>query len=301
MSQTTEQHFELRIDTLAEQLETACILEAAARKPGNVHPQANFEDLCFVDFVKAAGVAGQILGQIESLGLGRAILTTIQETRRLTGSNVNLGITLLLAPLAAVRSDMSLKMGISNVLSAIDLDDTELVYAAIRSAQAGGMGEVAEADIAQTPIRPLVDCMELAAHRDAIARQYCQNFEDVLDLGRNVFLGWIEGGHNWEASIIGTQLELMKQIPDSLIARKCGDDVARDAAMWAASVLAAGWPDTQPGHAALEKFDHWLRANGHSRNPGTTADLIAAVLFSVIRDRQWTPPREIWVHTESSP
>jgi triphosphoribosyl-dephospho-CoA synthase len=33
-------------------------------------------------------------------------------------------------------------------------------------------------------------------------------------------------------------------------------------------------------------FDRWLRADGHRRNPGTTADLIAAALM-VALVRQW--------------
>ena len=36
--------------------------------------------------------------------------------------------------------------------------------------------------------------------------------------------------------------------------------------------------------AELAGFDAWLRADGHRRNPGTTADLIAATLFAGFRD-----------------
>ena len=35
---------------------------------------------------------------------------------------------------------------------------------------------------------------------------------------------------------------------------------------------------------ALADFDFWLRSDGHRRNPGTTADLIAAALFAGLRD-----------------
>ena len=38
---------------LAQQIELACLIEATARKPGNVHPRAAFIDLCYDDFVKA--------------------------------------------------------------------------------------------------------------------------------------------------------------------------------------------------------------------------------------------------------
>ena len=35
-------------------------------------------------------------------------------------------------------------------------------------------------------------------------------------------------------------------------------------------------------------FDRWLRADGHRRNPGTTADLVAATLFAAQRDFGWS-------------
>ena len=35
---------------------------------------------------------------------------------------------------------------------------------------------------------------------------------------------------------------------------------------------------------AIADFDAWLRADGHRRNPGTTADLVTASLFAALRD-----------------
>ena len=37
------------------------------------------------------------------------------------------------------------------------------------------------------------------------------------------------------------------------------------------------------------EFDAFLRADGNRRNPGTTADLIAAILFAGLRDGQFIP------------
>ena len=56
-------------------------------------------------------------------------------------------------------------------------------------------------------------------------------------------------------------------------------EVAREASKRAASVLKS---DMTPRE--LARFDRWLRADGHRRNPGTTADLIAACLFVCLRD-----------------
>jgi triphosphoribosyl-dephospho-CoA synthase len=41
--------------------------------------------------------------------------------------------------------------------------------------------------------------------------------------------------------------------------------------------------------SALAELDFWLRTDGHRRNPGTTADLIAAGLFVGLRERILQP------------
>jgi triphosphoribosyl-dephospho-CoA synthase len=72
----------------------------------------------------------------------------------------------------------------------------------------------------------------------------------------------------------------MSEFPDSLIARKCGEAVARQSAALAAAALAAGQPSDADYLRAVADLDFWLRADGHRRNPGTTADLLAAGLFA---------------------
>src|SRR3954454_1458483 len=86
--------------TLAEQIELACVLEATARKPGNVHPAAAFADLRYEDFLRAAAVSAPILARAGELGIGGAVFDAVKATRAATGTNVNLGMCLLLAPLA---------------------------------------------------------------------------------------------------------------------------------------------------------------------------------------------------------
>ncbi len=75
----------------------------------------------------------------------------------------------------------------------------------------------------------------------------------------------------------------MSRWPDSLIARKCGAEVAQKAADWAAEVLAAGEPGSETYQQALSNLDFWLRSDHHRRNPGTSADLVTAALFAALR------------------
>jgi triphosphoribosyl-dephospho-CoA synthase len=94
----------------------------------------------------------------------------------------------------------------------------------------------------------------------------------------------------WETAIIRLQLKLMSRLPDSLIARKCGREIAEEASLRARTVLEADWPDYDISWEILREFDQWLRADGNRRNPGTTADMIAACLFACFREGIITPP-----------
>jgi triphosphoribosyl-dephospho-CoA synthase len=76
----------------------------------------------------------------------------------------------------------------------------------------------------------------------------------------------------------------MSRHPDSLIARKCGSTVAKESASRAAQVLDTGQPGDESYLDALSDLDFWLRSDHHRKNPGTTADLIAAGLFVALRD-----------------
>ena len=75
----------------------------------------------------------------------------------------------------------------------------------------------------------------------------------------------------------------MATFPDSLIGRKCGLPIARESQQRAEAVLACGNPTTASYQQAASELDNWLRADGHRRNPGTTADMIGAALFIGLR------------------
>ena len=269
---------------LEDQIRAACVLEATARKPGNVHPQRSFADLTYQDFVVSADRVAPILACTPELGVGRAILEAVTATQAAVGRNTNLGIIVLLAPLAAVPSDMRLADGIAAVLAALTREDAELVYEAIRAAHPGGMGRVDNQDISVAPTQTLLDVMRLAADRDLIARQYADNFSIVLEFGLPFLSTVADFEKHWEAVIIGLQLELLSRHADSLIVRKCGQETADEATRRAKTVLQTAAPGTGNAQNELKRFDRWLRTDGNRRNPGTTADLIAASLFAAIRD-----------------
>lgn len=264
----------------------ACVWEVTAAKPGNVYRGADFEDATYADFLTSAAVIGPVLERSGAEGVGRTVLEAVRATRQAAPTNTNLGTLLLLAPLAAVPTQRSLVDGIEPLLSELDADDTRLVYEAIRAAAPGGLGRRDAADVLAdaAPNCSLVEAMRLAAERDLVARQYANGFCDVLETCAPWLAEGLERGWALEAAIVHAFLRLLAETPDSLIARKCGAAIARRASDHAAAVLAAGEPGEPAYRQGLADLDFWLRSDGHRRNPGTTADLVAAGLFVLLRE-----------------
>lgn len=268
----------------------ACLLEVTAPKPGNVHRGCDFEDMTFVDFVVTATAIGPVMQAACDQGVGMTVLRAIQATRQRVSVNTNLGSVLLLSPLACVPADQPLESGVSQVLARLTADDARYVYQAICLAQPGGLGKAEQMDVADPPPADLLAAMQAAAAHDLVARQYVQGFEQVFQVAVPSLVRGAESGWRLTDAIIHTQMRLMRDYPDSLIARKSGLDVARRSAELAARVLDAGQPGDPAYHRELSDLDFWLRADANRRNPGTTADLLAAALFVILRENRIRPP-----------
>jgi triphosphoribosyl-dephospho-CoA synthase len=268
----------------------ACVMEATAPKPGNIHRGADFEDASYPDFIVAAVAVGPIMDAAVSLPLGQTILSAVEATRQAVGTNTNLGTILLIAPLAKVPRTSPIDQGVAEVLGQTTSEDARDVYQAIVRAKPGGLGRVEQADVAGQPPADLIEAMRLAADRDTVARQYCTNFGDVLSVVVPAVASAVGKGWQLSDAIVRVHLELMSRFPDSLIARRLGLDMARQAAARAGAVLDMGLPGDEAYDEGLADLDFWLRCDGHRRNPGTTADLVAAGLFVALRDGIIKPP-----------
>ncbi|HZT80110.1 MAG TPA: triphosphoribosyl-dephospho-CoA synthase [Gemmataceae bacterium] len=273
--------------------QVACVWEATARKPGNVHRYRDFDDLTYLDFLLSAAAVPPVLEVAPARRVGETVLEAVRATRRVVTTNTNLGIVLLLAPLAAVPDRELLRAGVGRVLDGLTVEDSQDVFRAIRLAAPGGLGKADGQDVAGEPTLPLRQIMALAAERDLIARQYADDFREVFDDGVPALARGLEEAGSVEGAIILCHLGLMARHPDSLIARKCGPAVAEESARRARQVLAAGWPHAPAGRAELANLDAWLRSDGNRRNPGTTADLVTACLFVALRQATIILPPQI--------
>jgi triphosphoribosyl-dephospho-CoA synthase len=265
----------------------ACIWEATAPKPGNVYRGADFHDATFADFLTSGAVIGPIIERVHELGVGATVLAGVQTTRAAIGPiNTNLGMLLLIAPLAAALPSTPLAAGIAEVLDRLTVDDCRHVYSAIRLTQPGGLGRADQADVnaAEPPSITLREAMRLAADRDLVARQYVENFATVFTTADRIAAA--AANRPLGEAIVRAFLELLRDEPDSLIARKCGAARAREVSDAAASVLAAAASGEDVYQAVLADFDFWLRSDGNRLNPGTSADIVAAALFVLLRERR---------------
>lgn len=267
-------------ERIAALFEHACLAELDALKPGNVHRFAEGHGLRIADFVISARVAAPVIAR-SGAPLGLRILNAIRATRAAVGTNTNLGILLLCAPLAAAAErPASLREAVARVLAGTDPRDTRDVYAAIRLAAPGGLGRVEEADVAEEPTVSLLEAMRLAEERDRIAWNWTHRFADPFEIGVPL-LGELEArGWSEPWALSGLHLHLLALLPDSHVARRHGRSVAEalaaEAAPLARRLLAAERPEEL--QEELLAFDTALKTRGI--NPGTTADLVVASLFT---------------------
>lgn len=267
--------------------ELACLLEVSAEKPGNVTPTHDFADTKYQDFLVSAVAIGKAFRNVSNASVGETILQAVKDTRALTSVNTNLGIILLLAPLAKAYtiSNNSFRDNLKRVIKGVTVDDARLTYEAIRIVAPGGMGKVKESDINGSEVKiTLLDAMVLAKDRDSIAREYVTDFKITLETGLPALKEVILKQVPISDAIIQTFLILLSQVPDTLIARKAGIDTAKDISDQAADVLMSGGIFSEKGRNKIKDLDTLLRRSekiphDNRLNPGTTADLTAAVLF----------------------
>src|SRR5437764_7488812 len=126
-------------DDVAIAAQLSCLLEVSAPKPGNVSPGRHFRDARYEEFLASAAALGPALARAGERPLGVTVREGIEATGRWALSNTNLGIVLLLAPLARAAlvpgarpaTREALRQSLERVLAATTVADACDVYAAI--------------------------------------------------------------------------------------------------------------------------------------------------------------------------
>lgn len=266
--------------TVGRVAELACLLEVTASKPGNVHRGADFEDVTFCDFAASAVAMGQAIDDTDDCSYGDTVLAVAKTTKQVSNSNTNLGINLLVSLLAkAFRSNEACSESVQAVLSGLDENDAANVFEAIRIMNPGGLGEVSSNGVNDKAPSCLVTAMRQAMDRDLVAAQFTNSCADVFEKSLPWLLEGIERFGDVMRGIVWAHVRFMAEVPDSLIGRKCGLLVAEQSQSMAQKTIDSLADGEESFFSQVANLDFWLRSDGHRRNPGTTADMIAAGLF----------------------
>ncbi|MFQ6135747.1 MAG: triphosphoribosyl-dephospho-CoA synthase [Candidatus Hydrothermarchaeales archaeon] len=289
----------------------ACILEASCPKPGNVNRYHDFEDTRYEDFlvsgvgigrhVDNATLKGFMAGSgeisIESIGIGTLIKDAVLETKRMhSGGNTNLGISMLLIPLAAscgfsIALDKfntrTIRHNLDRIIRATTYQDTLELYDAIRTLKPSWLGKVKYLDVEDKRSLDIIrdrnlnlfDVMK-ASKNDSIAKELTTKMEISFEVGYPIIEDIHSKTRDINMAILNCFLTILSKFPDSLIIRKNGLGVAREISKEAGAILKGGIDEKE-----LEDFDKKLRNKRNRLNPGTTADLTTSSLMIALLNK----------------
>lgn len=293
-------------------LQLAILLEVSASKPGNINRIADFENTKYEHFLASAVAVEPFFeqaaergamasdGKIEPkmIAIGRIMkeaVTNVNAWQR--GGNTLLGTVLLLSPIAAgagmtlyERKDFSfsrLRENMRLVVESTTPSDAVAVYEAINLANPSGLVDKAPILDVYDPKSKrklleetitLYDVFKISALYDSIASEWVENYPITFETGLPYLTQQLKETSDLNTAIVHTFLKVLSTVPDTLIARKAGLKKAEEVSLKAEKALALGGLTTQLGRKELSSLDKELRRPGSRLNPGTTADIIAAVL-----------------------
>jgi len=275
--------------TPGERARWAILQEVTAIKAGNVHPRAVFAEMGIDDFRLAAEVIAEAFDRTAHESLGATILAAATAMMDQVGTNTSLGTILLLAPMAkwescanegTFHSSEQVRSQLSQLLEGTDGEASQRIYTAIDRCRPGGLGRLENMDVTGEAPESILQAMRMAASWDDIALQYANGFENVFVYARSLTT-WVAEGSSLLDAIRRLQGEAMADRPDSLIVRKHGVAMGQQVQARARQMVSAGAYGSPEYETAWEALDAFLRDPRARKNPGTTADMIAAALYAV--------------------
>ena len=304
------------IEDIARAAQLASALEVSGYpKPGNVHRTSDLKESTFEHFIASSIAIGPVVldvakkgfragkGEVKTadIGVGGTIKSAIENTMKWQrDGNTNLGLVLLLTPLAAAAGITLAKEGkiemkklranLSSVLKSTTPEDALNVYDAILIANPGGLGGMDELDVKNKASKKkikeerisLYEIMNLSSEWDNISREWVTDMQITFEFGYPLVKKLYGRTKNMNTTTVQSFLELLSKYPDTFVQRIHGKKIAKRVSEKARAIIKEGGMLTSKGGALITKFDEELREKGI--NPGTTADLTASSLMLAILD-----------------
>ena len=255
----------------------ACLSELEALKVGNVHIYQSGHDMQLTDFVTSAVITAPIISNPRT-SVGEKISQSIEASFQAVGCNTNLGIILLVAPIAqaCLTNHDQLRDRLKDIIANLDQKDAEHAFQAIARAYAQHLPVMPSHDVRTKPTITLRQAMQQAQSRDLIARQYAHAFDDVYRIG--VANLQLNSQNPLETQIALMYLRFLAALPDSHIERQHGRqkalEIQKKAQNSIKKIMIKGFA---PCKKDLHQWDKCLK-NNHI-NPGSCADLTVASLM----------------------
>jgi triphosphoribosyl-dephospho-CoA synthase len=300
----------VRCTTLSSLLEIA-----GWPKPGNVHRTRDFKDTRFEHFLAAVAaiqpnffrfcerikkdsrIQKKNLSYIQLGQFFKNAAKKMMEWQK--GGNVILGHLLILAPLVAASiiclQENSLnikdfKKVLNNIIKDTTVKDTIDLYEAINICNPGGLGKVERYDLTnenaieeiQNDKITLQEIFNISQTYDLISSEYSTGYDIILNEGLPYYINVFNQTHDINTSTVHTFLYILSNHPDTLIIRKSGINKAREISQNASKILKIGGLTTKRGEKLLMEMDSALQNQEGKLNPGTTADLIAGIIFCAL-------------------
>jgi triphosphoribosyl-dephospho-CoA synthase len=296
----------------------AILLEVGTPKPGNVTRTSHFKSTRYEHFLASAvaikpGLANaakrgfmvhnSMIG-LNEIGLGEIMKNAVMNINSWQhGGNTLLGTIFLLFPLAVAAgmifpekkkfSALQLRKNLQPIIKSTTPADAVAVYEAIEISKPSGLAnkvpilDVNDPESKKKILKknvPLHEIFKISASYDTISREWVENYPVTFEIGLPYFNQQLSETGSLNITINHTFLEILSKVPDTLIARKTSIEKALGVSDKAKKVLNLGGLTTHAGREELSKFDNDLRSQNNKYNPGTTADVISAILALSILD-----------------
>lgn len=291
--------------------EIATLLEVSGYpKPGNVHRTSDFNDMTYEDFLISSTSIRENLeivafngskyypNMLNEIQIGESILGCVKNTQNLVKTNTNLGISMLLVPIAATFGALHEENSLNNLPKTLDtiiknteFNDAIALVKAISLSKAGGMdNKTSKYDVNDSntidEIRKnhinIHDLLQMSSKYDKISYELINGLPIIMNYGYPTYMRYVDE-YSQNDVTLEIYLTILANVSDTLINRKYGEEIAKDVSERVKTILESTEIGTTDRFKELNEFDTFLKTKNY--NPGTSADFTAASLFVGLVDK----------------
>lgn len=262
---------------MASLASAATAREATEFKPGNANRYRDLPTVGFSELVLSATLSvpyywrACVYGYYGKKGVYRPLYESVLEIQRAGVRFSILGTAILLYPLLYespnASSSRELTAKASQLVRALDGEEAEWFLKAISLIPPSYLGKLEGRKDYREFKGTLTELLAFSANYDEVIKDLFEGYKLSLRTAESIRRNGVTSAY----------LELLCEVPDTLIMRKHGARKAMEVSRMACEAF--------NGLLPLQELDSYLLREG--LNPGSTADIIASALFLIMYDEWW--------------